>query len=1048
MRLAVVHLSDIHLKATEVARNADSTLAKQIASAITTDLIGTTHIFVLVSGDIAFSGSPGEYRRASDWFAELYTLLDDASGASCTFFYAPGNHDVNHLKGRKTRTAVMDQIRTQPKLAAEMELIQECTEEQIEFFKFRDELEDPSFMVFNDPLLRVHRIHHDSGAVQINMLNTAWMSELHERQGSLIFPIDQYTDQLKTTDGFTIAVMHHPLNWFEPTNARLLRDELMRYSSIVCFGHEHMPDSKRGATSHGDHVLYVDGGVLNEVDNKIRSSFNLLVLDMESEKIRHIKYERSGGRFVPHMQGDPEWQDASKLLGAESSSFQLKSRARSKLEELGLSVLHPRGDKLRLRDFFVYPDLLPMSQREAPAYDRLERTVTSEHIIYRKSDCHVILEGEEKSGKTALLRMLFLEFYSRGRIPLIVRGDRINCTSLESIRGSLGNAFRDIYDGADFVQFEQAHPADRVILVDDVRFAERGSERTQRLLQFLLDYAGCAVVATHTFMAIGELLGKESAPVVFQGFEIYTMQEFGHQKRDELIGKWLQLGRYGEAENSPAVLEDRSAARGTIDTVIGRNFVPSTPIFVLMILQSISSASANSVGSTYGDYYQFLITRSLLHAGVRPEDLDAFSNYVTELAHELYEREGNLTQEDYFQWHINFCDKYAIDWRHSSTKSILESAAILEETPSEEIRFRFRYIYYFYLARHISRRLSEAAMQEQLAYMCQRLHVPEYANVILFVVHHSDSPFILDAIREATASLVHNRASFRFESEEGNSLLAWINSLPSEVPKPRLENRDPEVEQKRELRQRDVADAKRQEVEKARAMMQGQDQRPMNELGILAQASVAAKAVDLLGQVLKNYYGSLRVDTKLGVAEEAVDVGLRALKLYLDLCLFGEEKIIGMLVQIKGEYERKFVKERLRHSEDELRVWARNALFSVMRKIGRSVVLRVSRAVSARQLRPTLTKLTERNDSIAYGFVELAALLDRPGAIPRSQIDKMANSLKSNVFGTQVLQDMVARRVYRYPTDYGDRQWLADKLGFSIVRQRYTDIDQSRRLLR
>ena len=861
MRLGILHLSDIHFRHTDIDTDADSLLAKQICTAIATELIGTTYIAVIVSGDIAFSGLRSEYDRASDWFTELYTLIDDSCKATCAFFFSPGNHDVDHAQNRETRTAVINHIRSQPQFATNVDMIQECTKEQQEFVKFQDELEDLESLVFRDALLRVHRIHHDSSVIQINLLNTAWISQLEERQGSLFFPIDQYVDQLISSNGFSITVMHHPLNWFAPENTRMLRDDLMRTSSIVCFGHEHMPDTKRASTALGDHVLYVDGGVLNEKDAQTRSSFNLLVLNVKSEEIRHIQYERIDERFVPENQYNLTWQDASKLLSAESSSFRLKLHARNALEDMGLNVLHPSDNELRIRDLFVYPDLLPMNQREAPAYERLERTVTSEHILYKQKSCHVILEGEEKIGKTALLRMLFSEFYNRGKIPLLLKGSRINSNSLESIRRSIGNAFGDTYDGANFVQFEQLESTDRVILVDDFRFDERGREKAKRLLQFLSDYSGYVVITTHTFMTIEELLVQSDSSVISQEYEVYTVQEFGHQKRNELIGRWLQLGRFDQGWNSPAVLEERDSARKTINTIIGRNFVPSTPIFVLVILQSISSTSVNTVGSTYGDYYQFLITRSLMHAGVRPEDLDAYLNYVTELAHELYENERELRQSRYFEWHMQFCEEYAIEWRHDNTISTMKTAGILEETPTGNVRMRFRYIYYFFLARYVARRLADQHMREKVKFMCDRLHVSEYANVILFIVHHSDNPFVLDSLRSATASLMSGMEHFRFEMDVDNGLLSWINSLPSEIRTRNLENRDPqEVEQKRELRQRDIAEAEQNEREGSQSMVQELDHRQMNELSILSQSNVSAKAIDLLGQVLKNYYGSLKVE--------------------------------------------------------------------------------------------------------------------------------------------------------------------------------------------
>ena len=221
----------------------------------------------------------------------------------------------------------------------------------------------------------------------------------------------------------------------------------------------------------------------------------------------------------------------------------------------------------------------------------------------------------------------------------------------------------------------------------------------------------------------------------------------------------------------------------------------------------------------------------------------------------------------------------------------------------------------------------------------------------------------------------------------------------------------------------------------------------MEALDVLAQAGIAAKSVDLLGQVLKNYYGSLRVSTKMDIAEEAVKVGLRALWSYLDLCLAEEKNFVELLSEARRDYEVENLGESERSSEKERKRWAREVVFSFARSISRAIILRVSRTVSARQLRPTLAKLVEKNASVAYKFVELSVLLDTPGDIPREQIDGMAKELQNNLLGVQVLRDLVARRVYRFPTDYRDKQWLAEKLGFSIRKQRYVDRDQTRRVL-
>ena len=234
---------------------------------------------------------------------------------------------------------------------------------------------------------------------------------------------------------------------------------------------------------------------------------------------------------------------------------------------------------------------------------------------------------------------------------------------------------------------------------------------------------------------------------------------------------------------------------------------------------------------------------------------------------------------------------------------MLEKAGILEERISGSIWFRFTYVYYFYLARYISKHLEDIDMQDAVRHMCRHLHVTEYADVILFVIHHSDNSFVLESIRSATASLMCDQMKFQFEDDDDNKMLSWANSLTLETRRPALEERDPGVEQQRELRDKDLLEAERRDLEDSGSYLPRSPEKPMDALHMLAQAGVAAKTVDLLGQILKNYYGSLKIERKLDIAEEAVDVGLRALYCYFEMCQMEDEKIVRILAEARRDYE-------------------------------------------------------------------------------------------------------------------------------------------------
>ena len=186
---------------------------------------------------------------------------------------------------------------------------------------------------------------------------------------------------------------------------------------------------------------------------------------------------------------------------------------------------------------------------------------------------------------------------------------------------------------------------------------------------------------------------------------------------------------------------------------------------------------------------------------------------------------------------------------------------------------------------------------------------------------------------------------------------------------------------------------------------------------------------------------------KVEIGRDTLDLALRAVAAFFELLGSDDFEFVDFLVESRREYEREHVKKSARKNDQELERWARDLVFNIFRMVGRAIIRKVANSLGFEQLRPTLQQLVPNGASISYRMVELAALLDGPADIPKEKIDSMARDLKNNPLGFQILRDFAAQRVYRYPTDYQDKQWLADKLGFSMARQRSAELDVSRRIV-
>ncbi len=93
MPIIIVHVGDMHI------RNADDQVlmrVDQIVAAIRAQRLTPSACFVLVPGDIAFSGKPEEYKLAEGFFRELLARLEqEYPGIEVSIAFVPGNHDCD-----------------------------------------------------------------------------------------------------------------------------------------------------------------------------------------------------------------------------------------------------------------------------------------------------------------------------------------------------------------------------------------------------------------------------------------------------------------------------------------------------------------------------------------------------------------------------------------------------------------------------------------------------------------------------------------------------------------------------------------------------------------------------------------------------------------------------------------------------------------------------------------------------------------------------------------------------------------------------------------
>src|SRR5205807_9361756 len=102
----------------------------------------------------------------------------------------------------------------------------------------------------------------------IRCCNTAWLSEIREKQGGLFFPVERLklaaVPERDAKDALLITIFHHPYSWLATTNARNFRKAIEESSDVVLTGHEHDFTKKTVTGLIGEVNQYIEGGALQE----------------------------------------------------------------------------------------------------------------------------------------------------------------------------------------------------------------------------------------------------------------------------------------------------------------------------------------------------------------------------------------------------------------------------------------------------------------------------------------------------------------------------------------------------------------------------------------------------------------------------------------------------------------------------------------------------------------------------------------------------------------------------------------------------------------
>lgn len=714
-------------------------------------------------------------------------------------------------------------------------------------------------------------------------------------------------------------------------------------------------------------------------------------------------------------------------------SIEIRTEFEIELDSLGATFSHSQTNEIKLNDVFIPPTLQEFIIEGGEKKKKQHFEMTQLLSVKNSNQIRWLFVGDERSGKSTISRYLFNWLFHEDYIPIFINGGEIKSIRSQSfIDKELKIAFNNQYNNPN--SFNKLNTNDIIIIIDDFHKLnlKKKEAYVNVFIRNLCKIYKNIIITGDGLLPIRSLISKsEKSKDVFRDFRMFKIFEFGHNLRYKLIQKWYSLGQESGMIDTNELFRKSDKAKRLIDSIIGKNYIPSYPIYILSILQALETDSLQKPESNlHGFYYELLINQALASAIKNKDDISFYYNYITFLSFELFTLKTLIiSQKQFHDFHTKYCKEYDIEINVDTVKRILKNAGII--LINNHIKIKHRYIYYFFVAKYFTNHLNDDTIKTITTQMCKTVHLEEHANIIMFMTHLSKDQFILSEILNSAKEIFSE-----YEIAEIGQDVQKINQLVQNIPEQILDVvNDAKRFREDEFSEKDERELleKEHDSDEVEYEIDGN----LDEIDLLSQMTLSFKTIEILGQLLKKYWGEMVGSQKEMFVLEAYRLGLRTLKFFFNLVLEDPEIIIDFLKRI---ISKKFIKDNELENvdPDKLKEAASQFLFGLCYLISFGTIKKIANSVGYEKLTTTFDKIDKEYQINSIRLINISINLDFHG-FDFKNIKEEKQKIEKNHLAYTILQNLVMDYLYMFDTTFKEKQQICDLLGIKIKEQHNID---------
>lgn len=754
MKILILHLSDLHIKNKTYA---DDSVINPIVSSLA-EMPSFDNVIIVFSGDIAFSGKKDEYTYAKYFMGKMIKRIKerylDASQIIKTII-VPGNHDID-FKGESRARSEITKIRKNNNIH---DLLIDDTNKMKNFFDFASANRSFTTSKLTEQII----VDFNDCKIQFNVINSAPCSILNDPnddndQSLHYLPQEELKKLEKRQDVTTcFTVMHHGLSWFDYNTEQSLKQKISLDSSILFVGHDHIQHSEYVNIDGSTDCLIVRGGTILPEN---QSEFNCILFDTEAS--RYVTYDcKSKDGHVYTVSKQQEIQLERSFI---KNGFRIKRDYLLSLTSAGIL-----GNSIN--EMMVFPSMIRFydgvkEDKKIEKYDDFIKAIEDVRLC--------IIEGNSLSGKSQLLKYIFLHYFEK-KIPLYIDAD--NLPKKNNIENIIKQAFFEQYSdqSSEYSRYQQLSTDEKVILVDNINRLKDAKSLIDKLKnKFSL------VICTST---IASMVNPKDIVLMEVGRESemcrLRIEDFYYEKRKELINKACNFlhPQLSETARNNKVKEINSFIEKQI------SIFNITPYFIL-------NYCLNDAKRTHGDGNELNAFGEVFKANlVKSFEMNSDTRVDTAffilggIAYYIMTHKEYPLSLDRFNSLINdYNELYDNKVNSAIFLNNLIEAKILQFTSENEIKFCSLNILAYFAGKRISDVKNSEEGQEIIKDLIKNICFGINAEVLQFIIAFNNDLSLLNMLMNEIDTYFASLEEFSFDENNLPYLCTPISTLQLKAP--------------------------------------------------------------------------------------------------------------------------------------------------------------------------------------------------------------------------------------------------------------------------